>query len=105
MKSTENKTKHTPGPWKTTRFGEHTFVTAENHMGLAESICQITDDPEDLSSAESAANARLIAAAPELLEACKAMFDLLEKEEPNWYLRKHYNIATATIAKAEGTDK
>lgn len=51
------------------------------------------------------ANARLIAAAPEMYTALKEVFTLLEKEafDCPWYLRQHYNLMKNVIAKAERT--
>lgn len=68
--------KHTPGPWKIvkSKFG-------------------------DLSiKSEVEANARLIAAAPELLEACKRAFDQTDKDArpADWEMLR------AAIAKATG---
>ena len=64
-------TTHTPGPWKCVEEGE------ANQWAL------LSDTPNhwlisflfngDTMSAKQAANARLIAAAPELLAACEAM--------------------------------
>lgn len=54
-------TKHTPGPWNAVELEDGNIVTGNTrHCG---NVCEL-----DLG-AESAANARLIAAAPELLEA------------------------------------
>ena len=65
----KNETKHTPGPW-----GE-SYVTEINHH--AKSIIStprgdlITEQNLGLGWDERAANVHLIAASPELLEACK----------------------------------
>ena len=59
------KTKHTPGPWET-KDGQE--VMAESGMRL---IAQCHAGHRE----ERGANARLIAAAPDLLEACKKAFD------------------------------
>lgn len=82
--------KHTPGPWvvieKTTsvgkcfRVGPHEIVT-ENHGG----IC-LYDDRTQLnphSAGEQEANARLIAAAPDLLKALEEAVECLE--DSSWY--------------------
>lgn len=45
-------------------------------------------------------NAQLMAAAPDLLDVCKELFNLLEHEQPVWYLRGHYNRASMAITKA-----
>ena len=64
--------KHTPGPWKA-HFEEAYFVTGPDRGRVA--MMMNLKGPHGLggrrSGEESAANARLIAAAPELLEALK----------------------------------
>ncbi len=69
---------HTPGPWHvTTRQGSRDWaVVAKNER---HEICQMFHDGSELNETGEA-NARLIAAAPELLEACKRAKKLLEPE-------------------------
>ena len=97
--------KHTPGPWigagpsfgdPLPRYTTEIVTEWEDEDGEALSICELPFHHHD---DENEANARLIAAAPDLLEALKAA-------EP--YLR-HANVAynvyvqaRAAIAKAEG---
>ena len=84
---------HTPGPWKTGTgaFADQVFVddqTGEQGNDWGENlICE---------TAGSEANARLIAAAPDLLEALKACLadDFLAGEV--------YEQAVNAIARAEG---
>lgn len=67
---------HTPGPWTYTTWerGDELAIVATNpHQWIADVV--IDHDNGDKSAAEQAANARLIAAAPELLEALKAITD------------------------------
>ena len=70
MKTLKAKATHTPGPWSIVNWGEatdHPYIVPakENPETQRESkIC-------DVYNPESEANARLIAAAPELLELCK----------------------------------
>jgi hypothetical protein len=60
-------TKHTPGPWVVTPTKWNLLDTFEiSRIGKSEWIAQVLDDE---------ANARLIAAAPELLEVCKELYD------------------------------
>ena len=57
--------KHTPGDWtvdRSDRRGTHLYVTA--NMGTAD-VCRVTDN------GSAAANARLIAAAPDMAEALR----------------------------------
>lgn len=63
----ETKNKHTPGPWKCRKDINGLTVFDSQGMALANCVFQIGD--------EEKANARLIAAAPELLEALKALYN------------------------------
>jgi hypothetical protein len=80
----ENNTKHRQGEWKTSKPYFNYYVTCNG-----ESICQInaSDDEE--------ANAKLIAAAPDLLEALQAMIDGKERD-----FAKLVEKAQAAIKKA-----
>lgn len=80
---------HTPKPWRHVReeFGQSYRVQAEDG-----NICVPCYGRGDLDED----NARLIAAAPELLEACK----LLISEGPSM---DAYHLVRAAIAKAEGS--
>jgi hypothetical protein len=61
----EVMSKHTPGPWKI----EHDYKPYVINAGAGHTICAITGTAAIRPEAE--ANARLIAAAPEMLEALK----------------------------------
>uniref|UniRef100_A0A6M3LRI8 Uncharacterized protein n=1 Tax=viral metagenome TaxID=1070528 RepID=A0A6M3LRI8_9ZZZZ len=64
--------KHTPGKWEVEVIGVHQFIVKNNKT--------IAKTPWDISNQEeNEANARLIASAPELLEACKEAFTYLDK--------------------------
>lgn len=95
-------TKHTPGPWET--GGVMTLVEFRPEgwnapMCIAD--CHTKNAPQ--SETERVANARLIAAAPELLEACKAaMNDKYARfgmTKDNYPVRE---ILARAITKAEG---
>jgi hypothetical protein len=69
-------TKHTPGPWFHDDFDRHYVVAGRGHIY----ICRADDGRDDDEGTaegrygteeEVEANARLIAAAPELLTACR----------------------------------
>ncbi len=63
--------KHTPGPWKADRAGN--VETCGDDPAL---ICECYQDPHwQPDGVHAHSNAKLIAAAPELLEACKAARD------------------------------
>ena len=72
--------KHTSGPWKReeTKYRisfSHQITVANNSKPAVCAVHQLRRDP-----AQSDANACLIAAAPDLLEACKAMSEHIGKE-------------------------
>ena len=98
--------KHTPGPWQTESL-EHDGncnvtwrpICTESHTLIA--YCTL--GPEE----HEEGNARLIAAAPELLEALKAIRDhtFVDAEGPELRAQNECNHrrACAAIAKAEGS--
>ena len=69
--------KHTPGPWKPYWYGGATTVghAQDNFQRIAE----ITHTSK--SDSEITANAKLIAAAPDLLEACRILADYYKGHE------------------------
>lgn len=84
--------KHTPGPW---RVGE-SCRTADIKAGYNALIARV-----EIESAgdRGDANARLIAAAPDLLEVCKRVRDGLDAgEHPGQFA----SMLDAAIRKAEG---
>lgn len=105
--------KHTPGPWKIWELQDRDYsveiasVEAGCTVGAA---YHINDDPVTPCD-ETMANARLIAAAPELLEACKKVLEHIKIIDKN---RDFFNFDNdsgpilcrdkieAAIAKAEG---
>jgi hypothetical protein len=77
-------TTHTPGPWKIV-YSDGSgpeYITASNQsiatLRWGCSCCKDTPDSFDDMSEEEQANARLIAAAPELLEALEFCYTWLE---------------------------
>jgi len=92
--------KHTPGPW------EVDLETGEINGGCAVlgAVYGGDDFPcseEDMSE-ECKANARLIAAAPDLLKACKGVLIGLKAYETLGRKNIHLDALRAAIAKAEG---
>ena len=97
-------TKHTPGPWATDEADhDEPYQDIKIKAGKHRTVCTvwIDDAPVRDFNAEQDANARLIAAAPELLEALKELMVAADRvsAEPVTWLGK----ARAAIAKAEGT--
>ena len=88
--------KHTPGPWEA-RTGEACFV---HRPAMADFPIFIPGTRD-----EGAADARLIAAAPDLLEALKAV--LTETSAPATHIafRQLREQVLAAIAKAEGVTR
>lgn len=68
--------RHTPGPWEARIGDTHTVIGA-----WGDSICGMQRNTCSRAHAEQDANARLIAAAPELLEACKLSEAVLAEHE------------------------
>ena len=69
------KTQHTPGPWRYVR--ESGSPTTGPHM-IKGAIPGYLAEVRDCGSGDVAANARLIAAAPELLDALRLVVDTAE---------------------------
>ena len=103
-------TQHTPGPWRTSDNGEWTA----SYDGLGSSCYQgikdefgnvvalaVAHDPNLFSDPDTYANARLIAAAPDLLEALK---NLLESHYNGNVIKADCAEAEAAIAKATGQE-
>jgi hypothetical protein len=101
---TNRQDAHTPGPW-------HLEISiSADESGLQR--CAIASDTVEvceISGAvlirgefhrENMANARLIAAAPEMLSA---LYGLADRLGPRWFLEQNWADPLAAIAKAEGT--
>lgn len=86
--------KYTPGPWRVGPFEENEVLHEKG------SICHLKPFPHDsVEWIEQRANARLIAAAPDLYKACKAINDASIWADPA--LAKIHNLIKAALAKAE----
>jgi hypothetical protein len=95
--------KHTPGPWKVeTKKSEwecnRGIPIYKNFVQIARVILF---DSKTVCPEESQANARLIAAAPELLEACKEALEHFDKYTKGIVIDAKDSLRMA-IAKAEG---
>ena len=72
METTEKKVSHTPGPWTVARTTTHGMeISGSEWRRFARVYVRFEGDDED--SQVGLANAKLIAAAPELLEALKQL--------------------------------
>jgi hypothetical protein len=99
------KTARTPGPW-TYQYNPYTSQDGKEIPAFEvhgdEKVC---DTIEDRPSEEQEANARLIAAAPELLEALEYFLNIMHDYESS--VRKGYvthamDLARAALVQAEG---
>ena len=94
-------TQHTPGPWAVVASWEDYMVEAPNKEEII-----FQDGPYQTPSIKEA-NARLIAAAPDLLEALLECLQHLERDDQHidalgWKM-PHYTKACDAIAKATGS--
>jgi len=94
------ETKHTPGPWHI--YANDAYLAGKTPINLVsvyagemprEHIVCNSYDPDD---------AKLIAAAPELLEACKDLLAWVDQHECDGAFLRSQNAARQAIAKAEG---
>jgi hypothetical protein len=96
---------HTPGPWTADwNSGSHGYTIAGDHIAIGTAFSLLG---KRYGTGEASANARLIAAAPELLAALGLLETASRRvaeghEMPDAYLRKMCERARAAIAKAEG---
>ncbi len=100
-----SETKHTPGPWKWKGEPGRSHLSAREHEEY-EGVLGYADFegmwPSTHRNEEDAANMRLIAAAPDLLEALKSW---IERECHGEHCGDTlHDVACAAIAKAEGRD-
>lgn len=89
-------TKHTPGPWECEEASEcwhDDHVWAKGGRGKGEHITTVCSGTD---------NARLIAAAPELLEALERVIYITEVEDAHLACFGEFESARAIIAKAKG---
>ena len=106
--------KFTPGPWSIrTEFGKLCIRPGDyNAKGYSSGYAPIAKVAGDKRINNDEANARLIAAAPELLEACRQMMRWFEVEDDHSQMPEFMDrvslckqvefIAASAIAKATG---
>lgn len=90
-------TAHTPGPWIPYKRPEPIgYAEYEIHHGaIGECVAEVV---------HGESNARLLAAAPEMLDALRrAVLALAFASETSATMRDDYNVVSAAIAKATGS--
>ena len=98
----DTKQAHTPGPWCVDEGngpGYNVYVV-KDQANDADPYCDMTIECHGEGHETNKANARLIAAAPELLEACKEFVRKVECGEAR--STRSYKQMKEAIAKAEG---
>ena len=93
---------HTPRPWKIERHYDSGYknISAQKHTALAQVVWCMEDEDR---SPSCEANAHLIAAAPDLLEALEIALDCAG--DAWWAEKADAAIAKATGVLAEGDSK
>lgn len=88
---------HTPGPWTVLPDG-YRVAKCDMQAKTFDSMVCVTAHNSHERTETARANACLIAAAPDLLEACKS----ISKDGWDWLTPEAYDMLQAAIAKAEG---
>lgn len=101
------ETKHTPGPWSLDRDGDiRSSHTAENGYASEYVATMLFNNYRDERIEERLPNARLIAAAPDLLAACEAVLSAIdiypERQHP---MTASEIVLRAAVVKAKGTTR
>jgi hypothetical protein len=94
--SMRTNAKHTPGPWACTTHHGKPAVNAPDSMGMIVAVVGFADPTVQ---AESEANARLIAKAPEMRQLVEQAIDLPESGGAAWL-----NRARALLAAIDGAE-
>lgn len=107
-----SETKHTPGRWHVTQRPDlgQILICCDGSERMSMEMGGTTVAPISViygETAENEANARLIAAAPELLRACQLAIGQLEGSKPRSgfhaaSLKADIEIVKSAIAKAKG---
>ena len=102
MTTTQDKTRHTPGPWHTGAGNGEGSIFAENGRTRLEiggtTLYPIAQIGRGWSESEDEANAHLIASAPNMLDALRRLTHPMANDEDLTH-------ALAVIAKAEGREE
>lgn len=93
---------HTPAPWVVNPI-RNTVETREGLDGsYRRTVAEVGSGWHEHNQPEAEANARLIAAAPDLLRAARIAHEAM-KNNPEWDVPNTMDILEKAIAKAEGT--
>jgi len=94
--------KHTPGPWK----ASSEYLRGRNRHSIIGNGLMICDTWDMEKQGEELANAHLIAAAPDLLEACKEFINEWHSNNANFAREepKSLKMMRQAISKAEGRE-
>jgi hypothetical protein len=97
---------HTPGPWKiggqSGNPGEGEEISADGRLIAWTAATYDEDEDEDVVTEEDRANAKLIAAAPDLLAALRYAVTVMQDYDIDEHLSGEFEVFTDAIAKAEG---
>jgi hypothetical protein len=102
---------HTPGPWSVgeDNVGDGCNIRDANGNRVAHTATSRNHGTEKIDPAEAKANARLIAAAPDLLKALKELLDASEASPDDLPAHEYesivadaHNRARAALSRAEG---
>lgn len=107
-----SKSKHTPGPWESKAFTNVSRNEDRVHIRGANKriVAAITNHPGECASLdenvsdEDKANARLIACAPELLQALRNIIDSAPIRGLPRALENDIQLACGLVTKAEGRE-
>mgnify|MGYP001574830228 CR=1 FL=1 len=107
----QERTAHTPGPW-TYYIAAHSRLRAATGVGAGDYGAICTTGNHRPNERENEANARLIAAAPELLAGCRNLLDgldagtfrpmVLDDEEHGGWRVGNLDSMRALLAKIDG---
>ena len=94
----------TPGPWEPIPKGESSCKTVwcKRHLIAEVASGDWSDNHQAIDRSVAAANANLIAAAPDMYEALKAVLENLYTPISSSSLDRAENMTNAALAKAEG---
>lgn len=92
---------HTPGPWQIKSNMEPEYIVGDIDGPLEGNVMHYSPVAVVMETKHFEANARLIAAAPELFSALSTMLTHMGMDEDEWN-RQTFKQARAAIAKATG---